>query len=349
MLYQVKPLARQTLPTPAYRALRNLWHLRQGASDWLMAFMMGINFIAQGRRMPDVLLFYGLAPGDDLLCTAVLRELYKRRRPCTLMISNYPELFLGGDASHIRPAGDRYYIDGSTVSKYRQFARIWRRDFRQPFYHRDRDLAKRASRHIIAQMCARSGIKGQVLIRPYLALTDYEKAQGAWANGKIVIQSSGMAARHPMQNKQWYLERFQGVVDSLREEFDFVQVGSASDPLIDHTMDLRGVTSIRETAAILHHARLYVGAVGFLMHLARAVDCPAVIVYGGREAPWQSGYICNANLYSSVPCAPCWRWNECDFDRRCMKEIAVGDVTSAIQHMAAKPRNPLTVQSIDIA
>jgi len=32
------------------------------------------------------------------------------------------------------------------------------------------------------------------------------------------------------------------------------------------------------------------------MHLARAVDCRAVIVYGGRERPEISGYICNKIL-----------------------------------------------------
>lgn len=84
------------------------------------------------------------------------------------------------------------------------------------------------------------------------------------------------------------------------------------------------------------------------MHLARAVECPSVIVFGGREAPWQTGYICNSNLYSAVPCAPCWLSNNCDFDRQCMSSISVADVVSAIRQMLEKPRNPLAVETIDI-
>jgi hypothetical protein len=85
------------------------------------------------------------------------------------------------------------------------------------------------------------------------------------------------------------------------------------------------------------------------MHLARAVECPSVIVFGGREAPWQSGYICNSNLYSAVPCAPCWRANTCEFDRRCMSDISVADVVSAIRQMMKRPRNPLAVETVDIS
>jgi hypothetical protein len=84
------------------------------------------------------------------------------------------------------------------------------------------------------------------------------------------------------------------------------------------------------------------------MHLARAVECPSVIVFGGREAPWQSGYICNFNLYSAVPCAPCWRWNSCDFDRKCMSDISVADVVLAINQMFGKPRGPLALETVEI-
>jgi hypothetical protein len=85
------------------------------------------------------------------------------------------------------------------------------------------------------------------------------------------------------------------------------------------------------------------------MHVARAVECPSVIVFGGREAPWQTGYICNFNLYSAVPCAPCWRSNTCEIDRQCMRDISVDDVVSAIRQMLERPRNPLPIETVYIA
>jgi hypothetical protein len=49
-----------------------------------------------------------------------------------------------------------------------------------------------------------------------------------------------------------------------------------------------------------------------------------------------------------VPCAPCWRWNRCDFSRKCMAEIAVDDVIRAVKELAQRPRDPLAVETIDI-
>jgi hypothetical protein len=348
MLKGAKALARLILPPPALQRVRNLW---EGLRDWIEVFGFRLGFVAARAPLPAVLLYFGFAPGDDLLCTAVLRELRKHGRDRLLMISDHRELFAGNqDPTYVRPLWARYYRDGSTVAICRRFVRIWGGEFTRPEYAPldGVDRRKPPRRHIIAEMCARVGISGPVEIRPYLALSDEEKSSATWAQGKIVIQSSGLAARHPMLNKQWYQERFQAVVDGLAGEVDFIQLGSVTDPVLQNTKDLRGATGIRDAAAILHHARLYVGTVGFLMHLARAVECPSVIIFGGREAPWQSGYVCNSNLYSAVPCAPCWRANTCDFDRQCMRDISVADVISAIRQMMERPRNPLAVETVII-
>jgi hypothetical protein len=348
MLKGTKALARLILPPSAVRVVRDLW---EDLRDWVGVIRFSLSFVATRAPLPRVLLYFGFAPGDDLLCTAVLRELRKHGRDRLLMVSDHRELFAGNqDPTYVRPLWTRYYRDGSTVAICRRFVRFWGGEFTRPEYAPldGEDRRKPPRRHIIAEMCARVGITGPVEIRPYLALSDDEKLSATWAQGKIVIQSSGMAARHPMLNKQWYQERFQGVIDALAEEVDFIQLGSVTDPMLQNAKDLRGATGIREAAAILHHARLYVGTVGFPMHLARAVECPSVILFGGREAPWQSGYICNLNLYSAVPCAPCWRANTCDFDRQCMRDISVADVVSAIRQMIERPRNPLAVETVDI-
>ena len=120
--------------------------------------------------------------------------------------------------------------------------------------------------------------------------------------------------------------------------------GEHADRRLSGLHDLRGATTVRETAAILQNSRLYIGAVGFLMHLARAVDCPSVVVFGGREAPWQSGYICNVNLFSAVECAPCWRWNTCDLDRLCMRAIEPDDVIQGVERLLDQSRNELAVE-----
>lgn len=349
MFTQIKRLARSLLPLSFVLVARNGW---EDLRDWVDAFAFGIRRMVSKEPFPRLLLYFGFSPGDDLLCTAVLREMRKRSRGGATMISNHHALFLGNDdPAEVLGLWRRYYPDRSTSAICRRFAWIWGRQFQRLEYAPlvGNDQSRPPARHIIAELCGRAGVTGAVSVRPYLALTDNEKLSAAWADGSIVIQSSGMAARHPIRNKQWPEERFQAVIDELYLEIPFIQLGSADDPLLRHTHDLRGATSIRESAAILHHARLYIGTVGFLMHLARAVECPSVIIFGGREAPWQSGYVCNLNLYTQMLCAPCWRWNGCDFDRRCMSEISVSDVTRAVRHMMAKPRGPLDVEIVDIS
>ena len=294
--------------------------------------------IAGFLGLPDqVIALHNFGIGDHLLCTAVLHELRRRKAGSIWMMSDYPELFVGlNDADRVVPAS----------SAYRNFVRVWQRDAPKleyaPFDGHDQDRPPR--RHIIAEFCARAGVTGSVALRPYLKLTNAEKAKENRTKDLIVIQSGVMGAKYPMQNKQWDPKRFQSVVDALCSQFDLVQLGSGTDFPLQRVKDLRGATSIRQSAAILHNARLYIGGVGFLMHLARAVECPSVIVYGGREGPWQSGYACNVNLYTSLPCAPCWRWNTCDFDRKCMRDINTSDVLRGVRQMLSNPRGPLDVE-----
>jgi hypothetical protein len=344
-----KAIAKSALPARVRLPARNLW---EGLRDWFDVFALGARFMVTGAALPKVLLFFGFAPGDDLLCTAVLRELRKRGDDRILMVSDHRDLFVGNqDFTYLRALWKRYDKDGSTVAVCRRFARIWGGRFIRPEYAPPcgDDRRRQPSRHVIAEMCARAGITGPVSVRPYLALTETEKNSAVWAHNCIAIQSSGMGARHPMRNKQWREERFQGVVDALRGEAEFIQIGLPGDMALRHVRDFRGATGIRWAAAILHQARLYVGTVGLLMHLARAVECPGVIVFGGREAPWQTGYTGNFNLYSAPPCAPCWRDNTCDFGRKCMDDIGVDDVVAAIRRMMQRPRNPLAVETIEIA
>lgn len=348
MPISAKALASRIVSPRMRRAMRNRW---EDLRDWLDALLFGLQFIATGAVRPSKLVFFGFAPGDDLLCTTVLRELRRRGSDRLLMLSNHAELFAGNsDPAYVRPLWPRYSSYSSTTRICQRFVRVWGGEVARLEYAAlcgaDRRIVP--ARHILAEMCARAGVTGPISIRPYLELTEAEQAAAAWANGRVVIQTSGMAARHPMLNKQWPAERFQHVVNVLSPEIEFVQLGASTDPALRHARDLRGRTGMREAAAILYQARLFVGTVGFLMHLARAVECPAVIVFGGREAPWQSGYVCNTNLYTSVPCAPCWQANSCAFDRRCMQQISADDVVAAIRAMRLRPRNPLSVETVEI-
>jgi ADP-heptose:LPS heptosyltransferase len=215
-------------------------------------------------------------------------------------------------------------------------------------YDPARDADSPPTQHRLIQMCERAGIKGPVEMRPYFFLTQEEFAAGKIAEDQVVIQSSGLSAAHPMRNKEWYPQRFQEVCSELRKDVQIIQLGSLDDPKLEGAIDKRGKTSLRESAAILANSLVYIGLVGFLMHLARAVDCRSVIIYGGREKPAQSGYVANKNLYSQVRCAPCWLRNPCDFDRKCMDMITSRQVIAATAEQISKYGTLLELQTAQL-
>jgi hypothetical protein len=313
-----------------------------GPATACLSFYRRWSWIAQTRikmGTPETLLHFGIAPGDDLLCTVVLRELTKRGHKKLWMMSKYSDLFENNtDADHIVPLDDRFKDYVSVMGKKWQFLEYSPID-------KEKDMSLPPKRHIIAELCQRAGVQGEITVRPYFYLRDEEREKAAWARGAVAVQSSGLGGQMQMRNKQWFPERFQELVNQLNGNLKFVQVGSAGDPLLAGAADLRGKTKIRETAAVLANCRLFIGNVGFLMHLARAVECPSVIIFGGREAPWQSGYSCNVNLHSALPCSPCWLWNRCDYGRACMDMITVDGVIEAIKTQLEKPRGNLVIDT----
>jgi ADP-heptose:LPS heptosyltransferase len=146
-----------------------------------------------------------------------------------------------------------------------------------------------------------------------------------------------------MRNKEWIMERYQQIVDKFCPDYQFIQLGTANDGPLNHVYDLRGKTSVRDTASILKSSVLMISHVGFMMHLARSVDCPSVIIYGGREKPEQSGYSCFENIYSDIECSPCWFQNKCDYKNKCMTAISAEIVEQAVLNQLRQTGKPLSV------
>ncbi len=122
--------------------------------------------------------------------------------------------------------------------------------------------------------------------------------------------------------KWWARARFQEVVDTLREEVLFVQLGSHEHfhPPLLGALDLRGKTSLRETTHWMYHAQGVLSPVTFFMHLSAAVPTPpeqtssrpCVVVAGGRESPHWEAYPTHRYLHTvgALACCEtggCWR------------------------------------------
>lgn len=289
-------------------------------------------------RPRRLILFGPVSLGDDLLCTTIFREGRKRGETALWMMTRHPELFAGNpDVDRVVPLDDHHAV----------FLRRLGVAVTQPYYTAfalaDQPTPRLPATHLIAQMCTLAGLHGPIELRPYLHLTAAERQRGQLSPRQVVIHSSGRSANAPIPNKEWFPERFQAVVTALRGRFDFIQLGAVSDPPLIGARDLRGRTTLRESAALVAASRAVVCQEGFLMHLARAVEVRAVVIYGGAPHPAISGYSANENLFRSLPCAPCWQTHRCDYSRRCMTEITATDVVAALLRVDALHSQPLPV------
>jgi hypothetical protein len=283
--------------------------------------------------LPTIALYFNGGLGDHIMCSAVARELRRRGTKTVWQLTPFAEVFTGNSDVVAVPADFRLHRLCALLGI--------------PCV--DLEYPSPPATHLIADMCAKVGIRGVVDLRPRVLLSDAERGEGkVVSRSQIAIQTSSSAARYPMQNKQWPHERFQVVADALKAEFDLVQLGAASDPALRDVLDLRGKTTVRQSAAILSQSQVFIGLVSGVMHLARAVECRSVIVYGGRENPSQSGYSANENLHWNGPCAPCWLRNDCDFDRRCMSEILPEHVIAASRRQVELFGTPLAVDRVEI-
>ena len=139
----------------------------------------------------------------------------------------------------------------------------------------------------------------------------------------------------------------QNVIEEIGKNYEVIQLGTNKEPLLNNVLDGRSLT-IKESANLLAHAEFFIGQVGFLMHLARAVETRSVIIYGGREKAWQSGYPCNENIETHPECSPCWQNNCCDFNRKCLDLIKAEDVITAINRLQKRFSDELETEEVNL-
>lgn len=198
--------------------------------------------------------------------------------------------------------------------------------------------------HILLDVCSKLGIKQKIPIRPFFYLTDSEKQEGQFYNEfQIAIVAGGN-----QKYKALSYSLSQNIILALNDTYNFVQVGSPTDPLLEHVLDCRGWKGLRGTASILYNSDLFIGGIGGLMHLARAVDCRSVIAYSSAEPLSLANYACNINIFAPEPkCSKCGKFEcfpyliTCPEDFSCIKGIQEIDLIEAIKLQISKKNQPL--------
>ncbi|MDO1444635.1 glycosyltransferase family 9 protein [Rhodocytophaga aerolata] len=120
--------------------------------------------------------------------------------------------------------------------------------------------------------------------------------------------------------KWWAHDRYQAVVEHFRDKIQFVQVGQLDHyhPLLDHVIDLRGKTDLRQLVRLVYHAAGVITPISLIMHLAAAVPSkpglpplkPCVVIAGGRESTQWEAYP-NHQFIHTIGALPCCAYGGC--------------------------------------
>lgn len=286
--------------------------------------------------------------GDAVLMTAVADN---GAVPCVVS-SRYNELLTGHPL--IKP---RELPIADIFGKRKLFESMLRRG-QEPYYVHYWGLADAEEGvfswqypkvHMIAKACARAGIYGNIRAVPKVHLSDAERENGRPLKEEyIVMQSTGARWKTPGYN------RWAELAGMLRKEYPIVQIGAAGDRPLPHVLDLSGRLDLRQAAAVLSNAKAFMGFISGPMHMARAVDTPAVIAFSDSEPLHFSGYTANENVLPEERCELCrenalnmFNSDPCPNDLRCTRSISTQALFAAFERLHARLGQTLVVEIVN--
>lgn len=235
-----------------------------------------------GQRPQSIIFRNMQAPGDIMMMTAAIRDLHR----C------YPGKFITGVETTAKEVWENNpYIKNLT----RKQARVLPVGY--PLIHQ----SNQTGLHFIQGFLHDINKKLNLNVR----LTEF-RADLHWSDAELqnplvegdywVILSGGKA---DFTTKWWDVARYQQVVDELKGEVNFVQIGNKPSgggarhyhPALNNVVNLVGKTNLREAFRVCLHAKGFVVPVTCFMHLAAALGKPAVVVAGGREHYTWEAYV----------------------------------------------------------
>lgn len=168
--------------------------------------------------------------------------------------------------------------------------------------------------HVCELTLTSLGLNGYATCNDTLIVPD-ENIDKISGNYVVVCNSVGSG---PGRMKCWTQEEWDGLISWLMERGLIpVQLGRITDALLNpRVIDLRGKTTLKQSAGYIKFSKAYIGVEGGLFHMAKAVKTPAIVIFSTTPS------VCFAYpdtvVVSKKTCRPCWwtePWSQC----KCMK------------------------------
>lgn len=167
------------------------------------------------------------------------------------------------------------------------------------------------------------------------------------------LQNKIRVAINPMarwKTKLWEFSRFAILADRLQKELccrvvftgsrdDRADIAKIIDRMEEKPVNLAGQTSLKELAYLYSICRLLVTTDTGPMHIAAAMDCPVIALFG-PTAPWRTGPYGKGHkvIREGVECSPCFK-KRCT-NMACMNNITADRVFEVVKQILKDLRDP---------
>jgi heptosyltransferase-3 len=167
-------------------------------------------------------------------------------------------------------------------------------------------------------------------------------------------ETSQLALLHPaaaFETKQWATENFARVAEELKARgLSIIAVAAPHETEVINTLqksssaEIKAFTdlSLPEVTALCARARLFVGNDSGIAHIASAVGCPSVVIFGSSNVmhwrPWAKAPA--AIVREELPCQPCPGYSCSEFDApECIRRVTIESVNEAIEQILEESRS----------
>ena len=316
---------------PALRELRRVLpraHITLATRSWARGLFSGADFI-------DDLLVYDRRPRDFSAVVRQVKEWRKRRFDLALIFQNAFEAALIAAGARV-PLRLGYATEGRRALLTHPLAvPAWKDKRHEIFYYLN--LVGELERLLY-------GASGVELQEPLFALAVSPKRQ---AQAREFLLAQGASAGRPLvalcpgsinsRAKRWPSLRYAALADRLIEETgaNVALIGSREEEGVaeevraamrHEPLMLAGRTDLAEAVAILSVADLLVTNDTGPAHIAAALDCPTLVIFGPTDPATTRPFPRAGRVIRHPPeCAPCML-RDCPIDHRCMTAIETDEV-----------------------
>ena len=202
------------------------------------------------------------APGDALITANVIRCIKRQYRDLRInCITPHPELILlDPNIDSINQKETFYSIDSS----------YW-----------ELIVRKEKSQNIIEHNMLKLGIERYDYKAAYY-LNEEEKGWAKQETSQFKKPILAICTKSKEIVKNWPKENWEELVGSVMSKFSVIQLGDESEPFFSNVTRFAGDLSMRQSAAILSFAQIFIGPDSLLMHIANGLNIPSLILFGAH-------------------------------------------------------------------